>query len=93
MKKTAKKRKLEYIREKNHYRRGGKIGSFFKISNEMLDDRVFIERLTMERTEETKERLERKFKIKFKLVSMVSGNEGQDFTNDLTTIKLTFQKL
>lgn len=91
MKRTSKKRKLEYIRSKNRYRRGGKALCFFKIANELKDDLVFVERLTWEQRAETINTLERKFKLKFELVGMDSGMDGEDFINSLTTIMLIFK--
>ena len=91
MKISRKKRKLEYIREKNYYRLGGKCKSIFKISSQMMGDNDFIQSTIKRQTKETATNLDRKFKMKFALTNIETGINGDDFINDLTTFKFTLK--
>ncbi len=84
---NRKKRNLQYIREKNYIRKGGIIRSYFKISNEMLDDSEFVKQFTESNVGDAIKRISRKFKLRLKLHDMLSGSDGEDFIRNLTTIK------
>lgn len=86
---TSKKRKLKYIREKNHYRKGGKAGSHFKITNELIEDVDFVENEIMNHSRRTINSLNKKFKMKFKVCEVSKGIIG----DDLTTIQYYFKTI
>ena len=91
MRKSNRKRKLEYIREKNHYRLGGEGGSFFKISNELIKDTDFVANEVRHQSTNRISFLQKKFKMAFGVVGVDTGLDGNDFAMNLTTIKLTYK--
>ena len=89
---SNKKRKLNYIREKNGYRKGFRGISFFKISNEVLGDAEFVKSYTERFIEDTFRSLSRKFKMPFEIISFDSGLDGDDFIQNVTTVRFTFKR-
>lgn len=85
---SNKKRKLNYIRQKNRLRLGGKLFNTFIVSNEMMTDQKFI-------TDHIQSILIENIK-KYKTLLSFSVANGQcydDFVMNTTTLKLTFTKL
>ena len=85
MKNTSKQRKLEYIREKNHYRLGGIGYSYFKISDRNIEYEYLFDRYCHQ--------LNKDFKMKFVILEADEGLFNDDFINDLITVKFTFKRL
>ena len=84
---TSKKRKLEYIREKNHYRKGGKAIGFIKVSIEMLEDVDFLEYEMVSESSVFINKLQCKFKMRFRVCEISRGMIEDDFIRNLTTIR------
>jgi len=84
---SSKKRKLLYIREKNHLRLGGEIREVLKISNSKHGDNYTIDYIDSEI-----ERNHRKYKMLFN-VNIQIGQENDDFLHNLTTVLLTYKKV
>lgn len=93
MKQSSKKRKLEYIREKNHYRLGGSGVGYFKVSGQLIEDVDFVKLMLDTQTAETLNSFQKKFKMEFKAISYESGLIGDDFINNVTTFKIKFKKV
>jgi hypothetical protein len=91
MKTSSKRRKLEYIREKNYYRKGGKCSSFLKVSKEMTENTNFIKGLIRSEEFEIAKKLKNRFKMKFALTNIETGLNGDDFIMDLTTFKFNLK--
>lgn len=88
-KESNKKRKLKYIREKNHYRKGGSGSMFIKISSDFLCKSSNI----IESEISKKIHLHsKKFKIKFDVFEYNVGLVDEDFIQDLHTINFLFRK-
>jgi hypothetical protein len=85
---NCKKRKLAYIREKNHYRSFGVGKNYFKISDELLDDVDYIKQVIGLSVKD----LEKKFKMKFQIIDFKTGLDGEDFIRQMTTVLYTFKK-
>ena len=83
----SKKRKLEYIRQKNNYRKGGKAQSIIKVPSEMNENIDLINDIS----KPTIERLNKKFNLNFEMITFESGLINSDFANDLKTVKTTFK--
>ena len=92
IKTSSRKRKLAYIREKNHYRLGGEGGSFFKISNELIKDTDFVANEVRHQSTNRISFLQKKFKMAFGIVGVEQGLDSNDFIMNLTTIKITYNK-
>ena len=90
-KKSCRKRKLEYIREKNHYRLGRKGSGYLKVSVEMIDDVDFLESFIMNESSHLFYNLSRKFKMKFRVTSFDIAMSGEDFIRDIRTVKYYFK--
>tara|TARA_R110002167_G_scaffold175982_1_gene375262 strand:+ start:462 stop:728 length:267 start_codon:yes stop_codon:yes gene_type:complete len=86
---TCKKRKLQYIREKNHYRSGGEGRNYIKISREMLEDSDFIPHLIVS----CLSKMEKTFKMKLALKQYALGWDGDDFVKDIQTLRYSFKKV
>jgi len=88
---TSKQRALEYIREKNFYRKGGPAKSYFKISEGMIDNEVFFYN-TIDRMEADElKKLKKRWKLTFQTVDIQGDLQNDDFTNDLITVLFTFK--
>ena len=86
---NCKKRKLNYIREKNHYRLFGFGSNFIKVSQELLDDPEYVQHLI----ESSLIKVEKKYKMKFEIIEMDIGFNGLDFIRNLKTIRYKFKKI
>lgn len=86
---TSKKRKLEYIREKNYYRLGGTGSNYVKIAQELIDDVSFVHWLVNEQIPG----LERKYKMYFETISFEIGFVNDDFIKNLKTILFKFKRI
>lgn len=90
MKYTAKRRKLDYIRKKNHLRLGGLYFQIFRVANILLEQQPdYINLLT----EEIREHLSKSFKMP--IVSCGKDEvvyDALDFTRDLKTIRMEFKR-
>ena len=85
MEKTSRQKKLEYIREKNHYRFGGIGASSFKISYRNTEyDNLFDRYLSQ---------INNIFKMKFEILESREGLINDDFIKDLITIRFTFKRI
>ena len=89
---SNKKRKLNYIREKNHYRLGGFGASYFKMTKEMFEDSNFSDRFIKTEIENNLLKLKSIFKLDFKIDRFETGLDGNDFIHDLITIKYYYKK-
>ena len=87
---TNKTKKLNYIREKNGYRSGRTALYFFKVTDQVYndDDDSFDCMLMTESTRAVIE-LDRKYKLSFRVCTIESGLDGNDFVNRLQTIKFS----
>ena len=84
---TSKKRKLEYIREKNHYRKGGDHVGWFKVPSGLSSDKDFINSEIESVSKMQIDYLKKKFKINFKISSLDTGMIADDFVKGLFTIR------
>ena len=94
MKKLSnKKRKLEYIREKNHYRKGGFGYDYFQMSKGMFEDIDFSEKQIIKSIENSLKKYGKKYKLTFgsNPLWVESGLSGNDFLRELITIKFKFK--
>lgn len=90
--KSCKKRKLEYIREKNFYRLGGKGKGRLKIAIEMIDDVDFLKSFLDNDSSYLFYNLSRKFKMNFRVTNFDVGLCGDDLIKDLRTVEYFFKK-
>jgi len=90
---SNKKRKLNYIREKNYYRLGGIGVDYFKMSKEMFSDIDFTEKQIIRSIDDSLKRMSKKYKLTFgsNPLWIESGLDGNDFLRELTTIKFKFK--
>ena len=95
-----KKRKLEYIREKNHYRLGGFGCDYLKVSKEIRDYKEYFENFLIKEYFENfliKEiylnikKVESIFKIPLKIFKIETGFEGNDLSNEVITVKYYYR--
>jgi len=91
MKKSSKQRKLDYIREKNSYRRGAKARYLFKVFESMAQNTPFFDLLLKKEVYGAINILERRFKMKFELSTIEKGLEQHDLITQLITFRLTFK--
>ena len=78
---NSKRRKLKYIREKNHYRLGGFGIDYFQMSNELNSDILFYQSHVIKMITQSLNKLNKKYKLTFgSHPSWVeSGLSGNDF--------------
>lgn len=88
---NSKKRKLKYIREKNHYRSGGESRCLFRVSSELLEDTDYFESLLSKEAERISCNLEKRFKMPFHLACFDTGSVADDYMKDLITVRLTLK--
>ena len=90
---SSKKRKLNYIREKNHYRLGYFGCSFLKVTKEIFEDSEFLKTFVESDFELNLKKISDKFKMNFEIYRVESGQENNDFMHDLFTIKYYYKKI
>ncbi len=91
---TNKQRKLAYIREKNHIRRGGKITAYTRVSNELLQNTEFIEVITNDLIKKTIKSCKNKYKLDFEVVDkMVAENGLMDCVENMKTIIIDIKRV
>ena len=88
---NSKKRKLKYIREKNHYRLGGERTCVLKVTNELSEHPEYFELWVTKTSEDVVRDLEKKFKMPFKLARLETGLMEDDFLKNLSTLVLYFK--
>lgn len=85
---TRRKRRLKYIREKNHYRTGGKGAVDVKVSKQMTKDELFLK----DECNQIIKELQDKYKMKFKIVDYEIALWEEDILNDLITVRLIYKR-
>jgi len=86
---TNKTRSLNYIRDKNGYRAGRTASYFFKISNEVCNDDDSFDCMLMTESTRAVIELDRKYKLNFRVCTIERGLNGNDFLNNLFTVKFS----
>ncbi len=87
---SRKKRKLQYIREKNAYRNGVPCNLFFKMSSDIMEDKLYCESLINNQINAATLKLKKKFKMNFDHIKSEIGLCDDDFIRDIITVKLQF---
>lgn len=88
MKLNNKRRKLSEIRQINTLRKIGKVKSFVKITNDVLDDEIEVEKIINDNKNiGLPRRVQRRFS--YQLIGVEIGLCDDDFAKDLRTIKRT----
>lgn len=90
---SRKTRSLRYIRDKNFYRLGGRALLFFKLSNELIADTEYLELFAKEESKGEIERLQKKFKMPFRVTGFKTEIVGNDFIRGLVTGTIFIQRL
>ena len=85
---NSKRRKLKYIREKNHYRLGGLGVDYFIVSNEMLSDDTFIRSQIIRQGDVISKRYKMKFEVNVNYDIMVVSNHGKNTSNIVFKFKM-----
>ena len=88
---SNKKRKLQYIREKNHYRLGGEGVVRLHFVDEIMDDHDFVQQEIKIETKIKLDRLSKKYKMKFSIDRIKIGRNNDDFINGITTVLYSFK--
>jgi len=86
VKSNRKNRALSYIRQKNHYRLGGKSFSYYEVSETAIPKNI--ESIV----KDDMKKLQVKYKMPFKAIAYFIGWMDDDFANDLLTLKVEIQK-
>lgn len=89
--KSNKKRKIEYIREKNHYRSGGEGGYSMKVSEELKEDEDYIKWL-IQLWDEDLIKIGKKYKMNFERTKFDIGKDHEDFMRQTFSIVIRFKR-
>ena len=79
-----KKRKLQYIRDKNHLRLGGNMYSILSVSNEICEDEEYV----FNTLESEVKHYSNKYKLNLCIDSLVKGMSNDDFLINCSTFKM-----
>lgn len=92
--KNRKKRKLEFIRSKNAIRKGACIYSWFKMSSAFNADRMGKHSfLYMIKEGADLPSVNKKYKLKFKIVDYEISYDSDDFLRDLVTARVKLKAI
>ena len=86
---TNKTRSLNYIRDKNGYRAGRTALYYFKVTNELNHDAGLCDDMLESEISKSIKELNKRYKLKFKIKAILSGLDGNDFVNNVFTVKFS----
>ena len=89
MKTSSRRRKLEYIREKNHYRLGGECKDIITIPYYIINN--FTKYLIFTQANIIIKNISRKFKLDFSLVEVKLGLSDEELTTFNIVARLTLK--
>lgn len=95
MKQNRKNKKLQFIRDKNMIN-AGRVPTFsiFKVSEEIMSDRVAIDKMFSRQTIKGWEKIKKYWRLKweYSAIKCVVGYANDDYIKQVRTVRITYYK-